>query len=283
MKLRILIILTILVTLLAHGLIFTGAETVSFDTPITMKVNGEYIKTDAEPFLHGGLTYVPIRFASIALGAESVTWDESARTASVFDEGTELVLTVGKNTAKVNGKNVKISGSVKLVRDRCYVPVRFVAETLGAEVLWNSGTYTVDITKKGIAVPDEMTGSRNYTDDDIYWLARIINAESGAEPMRGKIAVANTVINRVLSNDFPNTIYGVIFDTKYGVQYQPTMNGTIYNTPLGDSVIAAKRALSGESVVAGSMYFLNPRLATNFWIPQNREFYTTIGNHDFYL
>jgi len=283
MKRRILIILAFLMTLLNHNVIKTKAENISFDTPITMTVNGNYIKTDAEPFLFDGLTYVPIRFVSEALGVDSVAWDETSRTVVIYDSGVEILLTVGKNVAKVNGKNVKISGSIKLTKSRTYVPVRFVAETLGANVSWNSGTYTVDIKKTGITVPKEMIGKRTYTDDDIYWLSRIVNAESGGESMHGKIAVANTVLNRVLSRDFPNTIYGVIFDRKYGVQYQPTMNGTIYNTPLGDSVIAAKRALAGENVVAGSMYFLNPRIATNFWIPKNREFYMTIGNHDFYL
>ena len=283
MKAKILIILTVLMTILTQSTIKLDTEAVNFDTPITMKVNREYIKTDAEPFLSGGLTYVPVRFVSGALGADSVLWDEGTRSVTVSDDETLIELTAEKNIAKVNGKSVQISGEVKIAKDRTYVPVRFVAETMGANVRWDSGTYTVDITKEGVEVPANMIGSRNYTDDDIYWLSRIINAESGSEPMRGKIAVANTVINRVLSQEFPNTIYGVIFDKKHGVQFQPTMNGTIYNTPLGDSVIAAKRALSGESVVSGSMYFLNPRRATNFWIVHNRKFYTTIGNHEFFL
>lgn len=283
MKLKILIFLTFLMTLINYDIMPAEAESISFDTPITMRVNGQYIKSDADPFLHKGLTYVPVRFVSEALGADEVSWNAQSQTAFIRDNSTEISLTIGKNTALVNGKKTNISGSVLLCRSRTYIPVRFVAETMGADVLWDSGTYTVNIVKEGTTVPPEMTGSMPYTDDDIYWLARIIHAESGLEPMRGKIAVGNTVLNRVKSREFPNTIYGVIFDRKYGVQFQPVMNGSIYNTPTGDSVIAAKRALSGESVVAESMYFLNPRLSTNFWIPQNRSFYMTIGNHDFYL
>ena len=281
MKLKILIILTFLMTFLNTDI--TLSETVSFDTPITMKVNDKYIKSDSEPYLYKGLTYVPARFASEALGADNVIWNEDTRTCLIYDSNTEISLTIGKNAALVNGKKVKTSGSVMLVNSRTYVPVRFVAETLGASVDWDKGTYTVNITKEGTIVPSNLVGSLPYSDDDIYWLSRIVNSESGGEPMKGKIAVANTVLNRVHSDNFPDTIYGVIFDKKYGVQYQPTMNGTIYQTPLGDSIIAAKRALSGENVVAQSMYFLNPDRATNFWIPQNRVFYTTIGNHDFYL
>ena len=281
MKLKLLIILTLLLTILPTK--STLAETVSFDTPITMKVNGVYIKTSNEPYLYKGLTYVPIRFVSEALGAEEISWNGAKRICRIYDDGTEILLTIGKNTATVNGKSAKIQGSVMLTQDRTYVPIRFVAETFGAQVNWNKNTYTADIKKEGISVPSHLKGSLPYGDDDIYWLSRIVNAESGAEPMYGKIAVANTVLNRVESKDFPNTIYGVIFDKKYGIQYQPAMNGTIYNTPSGDSIIAAKRALRGENIVAESMYFLNPRLATNFWIPQNRKFFATIGNHDFYL
>lgn len=283
MKLKILLILTILMTLLTQHKTSTYAENIKFDTPITMKVNGKYIKTDAEPFLNEGLTYVPIRFVSEALDADYVNWDEKTKSVTVADDGKEIVLTIGKNTATVNGESTKIAGTVKFAKARTYVPVRFVAENMGADVIWDSGTYTVNIEKEGVFVPENMIATRNYTDDDIYWLSRIINSESGSEPMNGKIAVANTVINRVLSNEFPDTIYGVIFDRKYGVQFQPTMNGAIYNTPLGDSVIAAKRALRGENIVEECMYFLNPRIATNFWIPKNRQFYMSIGNHDFYM
>ncbi|MBR2500228.1 MAG: cell wall hydrolase [Clostridia bacterium] len=283
MKFRILLILTFLMTVLTPNTIIAKADNINFDTPITLKTNGKYIKTDAEPFLYDGLTYVPIRFVSTALGINDIEWNENKRTATISSQDKEISLTVGKNTAYVNGKKVSVKGSIKLAKDRVYVPVRFVSETLGAKVSWDSGTYTVDIVKDGVSVPVDMIAQRNYTDDDIYWLSRIVNSESGQEPMKGKIAVANTVINRVLHKDFPNTIYGVIFDRKYGVQFQPTMNGTIYNKPLGDSVIAAKRALRGENVVEESMYFLNPKIATNFWIVKNRSFYATIGNHDFYL
>ena len=280
---KFLLILTVFMTFSISNSHCFANEDINHDTPICLKVNGEYIKTDVKPFLNNGLTYVPIRFVSNALGADNVTWDESTRTATIKDGSLSIALTPDRNYGMVNNKKVYLDGSIILSRDRTFVPVRFISENMGAEVLWDKSTYTVDINKEGNEVPSDIITTRHYSDDDIYWLSRIVNAESGAEPMRGKIAVANTVLNRVKSKEFPNTIYSVIFDRKYGVQFEPTMNGTIFNTPTGDSIIAAKRALEGESVVAGSMYFLNPRIASNFWIVNNRTFYTTIGNHDFYL
>lgn len=122
-----------------------------------------------------------------------------------------------------------------------------------------------------------------YNDEDLYWLSRIVFAESRGESYEGKLAVANTVINRVKSNLYPNNVKDVIFDKKHGVQYEPTANGTIYNTPDNDSIKAAKEALDGVNNIGNCMFFFNPKIAQSSWIADNREFYTVIDNHHFYL
>ncbi|SCY01755.1 cell wall hydrolase [Alkaliphilus peptidifermentans] len=120
-------------------------------------------------------------------------------------------------------------------------------------------------------------------DDDLYWLSRIIHAEAQGEPYKGKVAVGNVVLNRVKSDEFPNSIYGVVFDKQHGyTQFSPVIDGTIYNTPNSESIEAAKEALNGAKPVGDVLYFLNPRKSTNFWIVENRKFFTTIADHDFY-
>ncbi|MBR7163396.1 MAG: cell wall hydrolase [Clostridia bacterium] len=256
---------------------------INFDTPITLTVNNTLIKTDTDPFLYQGSTFVPIRFISEALGADSVEWN-GAKNEAVIVYGEKIIrLPKGKKGGYINDRYVTIPSGVQLVNNRIYVPVRFVSEELDCQVNWIYETYTVDIRKKGVVVPHELVGKRSYTDDEIYWLSKIIHAESQGEPMTGKIAVGNVVLNRVESRDYPNTIYGVIFDKNHGVQFSPVLNGTIYHTPYGDSIIAAKRALEGESHAGESLFFLNPRISENFWIPKNRTYFTTIANHDFYL
>ena len=69
---------------------------------------------------------------------------------------------------------------------------------------------------------------------------------------------------------------------KHGVQFEPVINGTIYNKPSRDSVIAAKYTLSGVNAAHESLYFLNPAIASNTWIPEKRRLCTIIGNHWFY-
>lgn len=145
--------------------------------------------------------------------------------------------------------------------------------------IYISGTID-DETKKLLTTSDNTT---IYNEEDLYWLSRIVYAESRGESYEGKLAVANCVLNRVKSSIYPNTVYGVIFDRNYGVQYQPVANGTIYNTPDEDSIKAAKEALGGKNIIGECLFFFNPVTAQNFWISENREYYTTIGNHAFYL
>ncbi len=123
----------------------------------------------------------------------------------------------------------------------------------------------------------------SYTDNDLYWLSRLIEAEAQGEGYIGKVAVGNCVVNRVLSKEYPNTVTGVIFDKKYGVQYQPVANGRIYNTPSISSTQAAISALNGAKPVGNSMFFYNPQKSTSNWIKNNRQYFATIGNHAFHI
>ena len=100
--------------------------------------------------------------------------------------------------------------------------------------------------------------------------------------MLGQIAVGNVVLNRVKSREFPNTVKSVVFDTKNGVQFEPTSNGTIYDPPTDSAVLAAKLCLEGADVVGDCLYFYAPALSAGRWIVNNRTYHTTIGCHKFY-
>lgn len=253
-----------------------------FFAPVCIKVNSEYVKTNNHAYLKGGRTFVSLRdFGDIF--SCGVSWDEATSTAKITKGEKSITVTKGKNEARVNEKKVILDAKSAIVNDRMYVPLRFLSETLGANVSWNEKTITANVKSADASVPAHLKGKVPYTDDELYWLSKIVSAEAQGEVNTGKTAVANVILNRVESSEFPNTIYGVIFDNKYGVQFTPTADGTIYNTPTTDSVIAAKRALLGENVTRNCLYFLNPETATNSWIVKNRTFYKTIGNHDFYL
>ena len=136
-----------------------------------------------------------------------------------------------------------------------------------------------DETARRITQPAD----RGSTRDDVYWLARIIHAEAQGEPFNGKVAVGNVILNRVNSSQFPDSIYGVIFDQQNGyTQFSPVIDGSIYNNPSAESIRAAEAALSGQRPVGDALYFLNPGKSQSLWITNNRQYMTAIGEHDFY-
>lgn len=191
----------------------------------------------------------------------------------------EITAELGENYISARGRFLGGNENLSIDGEK-YVPVRSVAKAYGATVEWIESSRSVEM----IAVKNSgiEPGESFYISDEVEWLARIINAEAEAEPFIGKILVGNVIMNRVKSNEFPNTIYDVIFDRKYGVQFSPTVNGAIKKTPTADSIAAAKVCLDSYYISTEALYFLNPDTATNFWIPNNRKFITRVGNHEFY-
>lgn len=120
-----------------------------------------------------------------------------------------------------------------------------------------------------------------YSEEDLDWLARLVHAEAQGEPLEGKIAVANVVLNRVKSRNFPDTIKQVIFQRVNGrYQFCPVRNGSIYQEPSQEALEAARLALEGKIVVMDALYFYNPKLARSAWI-RSRPVVRVIGNHNF--
>ncbi len=250
---------------------------------IKVVVNNVNIEFDVNPYIENNSVFVPVRFISEALSASSIDWEQSNKSAIVKFKDKTVVVTVGSKIARVNGKTVELSAPVQLYNDRVFVPLRFFSEVVGVDsITWDQSSYAVSIVKKGLTV--DIGGSAlNYSSEDLYWLSRLVQAEAEGEPFLGKVAVANTVINRKNSPDFPDTIKEVIFDTNFGTQYTPVKNGSIYNTPSQESINAAQKALEGYNVVGDSMYFINPDTAESSWVQNNKAYYTTIENHQFYL
>ena len=169
------------------------------------------------------------------------------------------------------------SPSVLMSNGRMYVPFESLARALSLGYEYSSDT----VRTKGTAAP-LTPAEQYYREDAVYWLSRIISAESRGESLLGQIAVGNVILNRVASGDFPNTIWGVIFDRKYGVQFSPVANGTVYNAPTYNATLAAKICLEGFTLSDETMYFVAPKVVSDSWIQRTREYAFSIGNHDFY-
>ena len=148
----------------------------------------------------------------------------------------------------------------------------------------NQLTSNTIIVGQFIYVPDVSPASAgvNYSNEDVYWLARIISAEARGESELGQIAVGATVLNRVKSPSFPGAVKEVIFQYSYGVpQFSPVADGSIYYEPTASAVRSAYKALAGYDPSYGALYFYNPSLVGyQNWI-RTRPVTIVIGNHVF--
>lgn len=110
---------------------------------ISINVNGNFIPLDANPFIENDRTLIPLRAVMEALGAE-VEWDAENEAVRVYTEEISIELYIGQEAAKVirninettEEKDVILDAAAKIVNDRTFVPVRFIAESLGAKVGW---------------------------------------------------------------------------------------------------------------------------------------------------
>lgn len=122
----------------------------------------------------------------------------------------------------------------------------------------------------------------NFTAADLDLFARIVHAESEGEPFPGQVAVAATILNRIRSESYPNTMSGVVYQVESGkVQYSPVLDGRI-NRPAGESAKrAVLEALNGIDPTNGATGFFNPAKTSNQWV-RSRPVVATIAGHVFF-
>ena len=224
-------------------------------------------------------TMIPLLEFCKIMDSSSYISSYSGGVVSVQTRGITVSAKSGDFYIEANGRCFYTEVSCRLIGNTLYVPIRALARAFNSAVTWNDASRSVSVKDYGgVCAPADQV----YWDGSVLWLSRIIYAESRGEPLLGKIAVGNVVMNRVESYQFPNTIYSVIFDRKYGIQFTPVASGTIYNNANAECIRAAKMVLGGTSVNDDVLYFVNPAIATNSWVQKNRKFAFSIGNHHFY-
>ena len=244
---------------------------------VSLYVN--HVPYPGQAILYEDTTYVELGEFTAEVRVCSASIDAAGKTAAYTGEGITMHVTDGTPYMEANGRYLWCENGVFVREGKAYVPLRAAAKALGAEIEWNADEFAAYVATGTAPI---LAGEQFYIEDEVLWLSRIIHAEAGAEPFLGQLAVGNVVLNRVRSELFPDTVYSVIFDTENGVQFTPTVNGTIYCTPDEEAVIAAKLCLEGASVVEDCLYFFAPSLSKGTWITQNRAYFTTIGCHRFY-
>jgi Copper amine oxidase N-terminal domain len=113
---------------------------------VTVIVNGQQMTFDQPPIEQTGRIFVPLRGIFEQLGA-SVVYQNG--TINATGDGRTVSLQIGSNQAVVNGQTQTLDSPPFVQGSRTLVPLRFVAQALGANVDWNNSNSTVTITGSG--------------------------------------------------------------------------------------------------------------------------------------
>lgn len=123
----------------------------------------------------------------------------------------------------------------------------------------------------------------SYTESDYQVLLRIVQAEAGICDTQGKIMVANVIINRVKSSEFPDNITDVVYEKS---QFSPVIDGSINTCKVTQQTIdAVDRALSGEDYSQGALYFMSRSGSESSnvrWFDGRLTFITRHERHEFF-
>ena len=123
----------------------------------------------------------------------------------------------------------------------------------------------------------------NFSEKDYDVLLRIVEAEAGICDEKGRILVANVIINRINSSEFPDTVTDVVYQKS---QFSPVTDGRLDSCTITDETIeCVNRALAGEDYSQGALYFMNRNRSKSHnvsWFDNNLTYLFHHDKHDFF-
>lgn len=123
--------------------------------------------------------------------------------------------------------------------------------------------------------------------EDYEVLLRIVEAEAGGEREKGKLLVANVILNRMNHEKYPDTIKEVVFQNNGQTwQFSPVCDGRYYTVKISEETVqAVEKALMGEDISEGALFFVSRAGADPErmkWFDENLEFLFSYGGHEFF-
>ncbi|HIW33231.1 MAG TPA: spore cortex-lytic enzyme [Candidatus Paenibacillus intestinavium] len=253
-KLTVFVIVVMLFSTLYMYNKFTDESTVPTFSSATLKV-GSYGSDVSE--LQGRLKYLGYFNGEVdgAFGSQT----KSAVTWFQWEFGLTSDGVVGKSTKQ---KLVKATAKWN------------ASMTAGPESGSGSGSSNGDGSNSNSTGQSNLLG---LSENDIQLMANAVYGEARGESYEGQVAVAAVILNRIKHPDFPNTVYGVIFEPR---AFTAVADGQIYLTPNENAKKAVREAINGWDPTYGCIYYFNPDTATSAWI-WTRQQIMTIGKHIF--
>lgn len=158
---------------------------------IGIYINGRKAELSEPAFIENGRTLVPVRGVFENMDA-AVGWDGETRTVEIVRGGDTLILKIGETEAFLNGRMVSLDVPAQIVRDRTYVPVRFVSENMSCAVTWDAQNRAVRISEAanifgGNTADSEITAKVTSLSQYEYGVAKItVDGETFCIDKKGK-------------------------------------------------------------------------------------------------
>lgn len=186
--------------------------------------------------------------------------------SQVIVDITDIAVNVSKETSVAEASDEISSFSVKA--DTTLIAEE--AEAMAEVKEKASSKYVVDISK-----------------EEITMLERMVQAEAGSEDVKGRVLVANVIINRTKDDEFPDSIEGVIFQKSGGeYQFSPISDKRYWSVKVTDKTKeAVQLALEGEDYSDGALFFMarkRARVSSARWFDNNLKWLFKHGGHEFF-
>lgn len=104
-----------------------------------------FAANDAQPQIFQNRTYVPIRTTCDALGL-TIDWNSKTETLTFTREGVTIAHTMRSKIVYINGVKQTFDTASINKNNRTLMPIRMLAESIGATVTWDNDTRSVHIT-----------------------------------------------------------------------------------------------------------------------------------------
>ncbi len=233
-------------------------------------------------FIKNGTAYLALADIGEMYGVD-ISVDLTADGFTASAPGLELSAARDVGYAEANYRYIYLPRGYITCGDDVYLPLDAITRIFSLKgELTDKGTVEFSTTQARMISGGEDYYATHFSADELYWLPHIAYVEALEEPLAGIMGVVSVVLNRVKDDDFPDTIFEVLYDSRTTVQFTPAATGSMHGKPTELYYIAAYLVLEGYNTVGESIYFVNPENNGNYWFRENRTYVTTIGDHEFY-
>ena len=223
--------------------------------------------------------------ANIEDGEPENSWESRTVQAASLKTGTDGTNTLELEELQEDSKEEDSEKEISAETDAAKEDSAKAISANGALEQENADSMTGLTQVEGLPEEDPQAAEAfaDYTESDYNVLLRIVQAEAGGCDMKGKILVANVILNRVESDEFPDTITDVVYEKR---QFSPVSNGSINRCKVEEETVeAVDRALAGEDYSEGALFFMNRRASSGSnvrWFDTHLDYLFQHGGHEFF-